>query len=477
LRRRTGLVAWLIVIAAVVAFLLAWQYINYRAASDTLPASMTMANLPVEGKTREQALNQLEVAFATPVEVTYQGERLLLSPDSVELRFDAEKTAANLEAALAARRGFDGFVAYVLRQSPEPEQVPVAVTYSEERLDGFLARVARQYDRPPQAPVPLPDNLIFRAGQPGQELDVEASHTLLAAALLSAVDRQAELVVKSSEAPPLEMGTLDQMIRSLVDDHPHIIPGIFIKDLQTGKELGINDDVAFAGLSVLKVAILEETYRNLDPPLDVDVTDWLSSSLGITSSNFKANLLLRDIIGEGDGYAGAERLTASMNYLGLPNTFMVAPYDAECPYTIPTPANSRTDITTNPDYCMQTTPLDMGLLLEMIYQCSQDGGGALTVAYPGAFTAAECREMIDWMAQNSFDNLIEAELPEGTVVAHKHGFGNEGPHADAGIVFSPGGDFIIVIYLDSPQYLEWAESSDLAAKIAKAAYNYFNPSQ
>ena len=62
-------------------------------------------------------------------------------------------------------------------------------------------------------------------------------------------------------------------------------------------------------------------------------------------------------------------------------------------------------------------------------------------------------------------------------MAQKHGFGNEGPHADAGIVFSPGGDFVIVIYLDSPQYLEWAESSSLAARIAKATYIYCNPTQ
>lgn len=472
--RRTGLIAWLIVIAAVVAFLLAWQYLDYCAASCTLPVDMTMAGLPVEGKTREQALNELEVALVTPVEVIYQGEQLALSPDAVELRFDAEKTAANLEVALTALGGFDGFVAHVLRHPAEPVDVPVAVTYSEERLDGFLARVARQYDRPPQSAVPLPDKLIFRASRPGQELDTEASRPLLAAALVSAADRRAELVVKSSEAPPLEIAALGQMIQSLADDHPHIIPGIFVKDLQTGAELGINDEVAFAGLSVLKVAIMEETYRALDAPFDLEVTDWISESLGETSSNFKANLLLRDIIGEGDGYQGAERLTASMNYLGLPNTFMVAPYDAECPYTIPTPANSRTDITTNPDFCMQTTPMDMGLLLEMIYQCSQ-GGGALMVAYPGAFTAGECSEMIDWMIQNSFDNLIEAELPQGTVVAHKHGFGDGGPHADAGIVFSSGGDFVLIIYLDSPQYLEWEESSALAANIARATYNYFNP--
>jgi hypothetical protein len=435
---------------------------------------MTMTDLSVGGLTRDEAFNGLEVAFAAPVEVIYQGESLTLSPDNVEFRFNIDQTAANLDTALAARSGVDGFIAHVLRRPSNPVAVPVAVTYSEERLDGYLARVARQYDHPPQAPVPLPNNLTFRAGLPGYELDVEASRVVLARALVSTKNRRVELVAQTKDSPPLEIGVLGEMIQSLVDSHPNVIPGIFVKDLETGDELSINADVAFSGLSVLKIAVMEETYRALEAPLNLEVTDWVSDSLGATSSNFKANLLLRDVIGDGSGYQGAENLTASMNYLGLRNTFMVAPYDADCPYSITTPANSRADINTRPDICMQTTPLDIGLLLEMIYQCSQDGG-ALKVAYPDAFTAEECGEMLAWLTRNEFDNLIEAGLPEGTVVAHKHGFGDGGPHADAGIVFSPGGDFVLIVYLDSPQYLEWAESSELVASIARATYNYFNP--
>ena len=151
MQRRTGCIAWLTIVAAIPVLFLAWQYFDFRITNRTLPTGMTMAGLPVEGKTREQALNELEVAFATPVEVIYQGERLSLSPDTVELRFDAEKTMANLESIRAARGGFDGFVAHVLRNPTELVDVTVAVTYSEERLDGFLARVARQYDRPPQS--------------------------------------------------------------------------------------------------------------------------------------------------------------------------------------------------------------------------------------------------------------------------------------------------------------------------------------
>ena len=476
MRRRSGCIAWLTIIAAVSVLFLAWQYFSFRLTSRTLPAGMTMAGLSVEGMTREQALNALEVAFATPVEVIHQEQRRSLSPDSVELRYDAGETMANLDAVLGAREGLDGFVAHVLRRPPGPVDVPVAVSYSEDRLDGFLTRVAKQYDRPPQEFVPLPTSLTFRLGQPGYELDVEASRARLAAALASATDQQVELVVRTEEAVSLDMDLLEQLLQSLLDQHGGLIAGIFVKDLQTGDELEINVEVAFAGLSVLKIAILEETYRFVDLPLDVEITDWLSDTMGVTSSNFKANLLLRDVIGNGDGYQGAENLTASMHYLGLVNTFMATPYDeVVIPPTIVTPANSRTDITTKPDPYMQTTPLDAGLLLEMIYQCSH-GGGALMVAYPGDLAIDECNQMIEWMSTNRIDSLVEAGVPVGTRVAHKHGFTGD-THADAALVFSPGGDFVLVVFLYHPQWLEWEESAPLIADIATATYNYFNPAQ
>jgi beta-lactamase class A len=475
LRGRTGCVVWLVIIVAVATLFLMWQYFGFRLSNRTLPAGMTMAGLSVEGMTREQALNALEVAFATPMEVMYQEHLLSLPSDSVELRHNAEETTANLDAALSVREGLDGFIAHVLRRPPDPIDVPVAVSYSEERLDGFLTRVAEQYDQLPREPVQIPANLTIRPGQPGYELDVEASRARLAAALVSAADRRVELVVRVEEAPPLELDVLSELIQALLDSHEGIIPGVFVKDLQTGDELEINADVAFAGLNVLKIAILEETYRVLDIPLDLEVADWLSDTMGVTSSNPKANLLLRDVIGNGDGYQGAENLTASMHHLGLINTFMAAPYDEDVALTIVTPANSRTDITTEPNSYIQTTSLDIGLLLEMIYQCSL-GGGALTVAYPGAFTVDECNQMIEWMSLNRVDSLTEAGVPVGTKVVHKHSFTGD-THADAALVFSPGGDFVVVVFLYRPQWLEWEESAPLVSDIATVTYNYFNPAQ
>ena len=96
------------------------------------------------------------------------------------------------------------------------------------------------------------------------------------------------------------------------------------------------------------------------------------------------------------------------------------------------------------------------------------------VAYPDDFTADECQQMIEWLTGDRIDSLIEAGVPVGTRIAHKHGFAGD-THADAAIIFSPGGDFVLVIYVYRPEWLEWEESAPYIANIATATYNYFNP--
>jgi beta-lactamase class A len=474
-QRKSGYIAWLTIVIAVIALFLAWQYLGYRLTHRTLPAGTTMAGLSVEDMTREQALNALEVAFATPLTVTYQTHQLSLTPEALELRYDKDKTSANLDAALIAWRSFDGFVSYLLRHPVESREIAVAVSYSEERLTRYLDRVAYRYDGPRQEPVALPAALDFRPGQAGSTLDVAASRARFASALVSADARNVELVVESQDAPQIDIRLLRQLLEARLDDHPGLVPGIFLKDLQTGDEVMINAEVAYAGLSVLKIAVLEEAYRSLDQPPSIETRKLISETM-TESGNFTANLLLRDVIDDGDSYRAVDELTASMKRIGLRNTFMAAPYDEkELAAPIASPANSRTDISTNPDPFIQTTPLDIGLLLEMIYQCSY-GGGTLMLTYPGSLTADECQQMIKWMAQNRTNNLIEAGVPEGTKVAHKHGWISD-THADAGLVFTPGGDYVLVIFLHRPQWLEWEESALLIADISTATYNYFNPSR
>jgi hypothetical protein len=156
---------------------------------------------------------------------------------------------------------------------------------------------------------------------------------------------------------------------------------------------------------------------------------------------------------------------------------MAVPYDASPPpyrqTTYVTPANSRTDIEVELDSTMQSTAEEIGTLLSMIYQCSK-GGGALIAAYPEEITSNECQAIIDLMVLNEEGNLIRFGVPDGTPVSHKHGWA-QGTHADAGIVLSPGGDFVIVEYLHQPgEWLVADVSFPILREIARATYNYFN---
>jgi len=464
-------VVFVLVIAILFAFL--FELNNYTAYRAVLPPGLSLAGLPVGGRSEEEARALLEEAFSTPITLHYRDETVTLSPRKVKFRLRTDAMMEQVRQVTASSDFWQGFLDYLLGNTAESVDIPAQARFDEEAVRQQLLDIAARYDHPLQPPRAVVSSLTYLPGQREQRLDVEASLPLVIAALNSATQREVDLVVKlgDQEPPPIDMTVLQQMLEGRLDNFDGVY-SVYVKDLTTGEELAINAGVAYAGMSILKIAIMVETYRYLDGPPDQDTTKILTETMTL-SGNFTANLLLRYVIGDGDIYQGVRRLNESMRYLGLVNTFMAAPYDEDVlPQHIRTPANSRTDINTHPDPFMQTTPQDMGLLLEMIYQCA-NGGGTLIAAYPDQITPDECRDMLDTMSQNHIGSLIEAGVPEGTRVAHKHGWIGD-THGDAGIVFSPGGDYVLCMYLYHPDWLEWEVSSPIMADLSQAVYRYFN---
>jgi hypothetical protein len=94
--------------------------------------------------------------------------------------------------------------------------------------------------------------------------------------------------------------------------------------------------------------------------------------------------------------------------------------------------------------------------------------------YPGDYTPAECQAILDLMVLNEEGNLIRFGVPDDVPVSHKHGWIPD-THGDAGIVFTPGGDYVIVEYLHLPgQWLQSDISFPILREISRAVYNYFN---
>jgi hypothetical protein len=81
--------------------------------------------------------------------------------------------------------------------------------------------------------------------------------------------------------------------------------------------------------------------------------------------------------------------------------------------------------------------------------------------------------MLEKMQLNELARLLENGLPEGVPFAHKVGWIDD-THGDGGIVFSPGGNYIIVMALYTPEWLEWEESAPLFETVSRQAYAHFN---
>jgi hypothetical protein len=112
----------------------------------------------------------------------------------------------------------------------------------------------------------------------------------------------------------------------------------------------------------------------------------------------------------------------------------------------------------------------------MIDQCSH-GGGALLVVYPTQFSPIECRQMIELLQTNAptdIPALLNSGLPAQAQSAHRPG-GNFDTRGDAALVHSPGGDYILVVFLNTAaQNFDWTVANSIMADLSKATYNYFN---
>jgi beta-lactamase class A len=467
---------FLFVLCIIILLYLLYELSGYLHYKTLVPEGTVVAGLDVSGLTEEEARAKVEAAFSAPVVLYYAGEEIKLHPRRVEYRLNDDALWDELARRRTETSPLKGFGLYLLEQGPPPIEVPVQGRYNEQKLVQFLDGVAQEYDRGMRSPQADLETLSFHPGQPARWLNVEASQPLVAAAINSAGEREVELVVEQGTAPPrADISLLEDLIQRRVAEFPGIV-GVFFKNLESGEELVIHGDVAYAGMSILKVPIMIETYRWLEGEPDEETTKLLRETM-ITSGNFTANLLLRQIgahqAGNDSAYAGIAVLNDSLQRLGMVNTFMATPYDTqEPPPRHVTPANSRTDLSTEPDPYMQTTPFDAGRILEMLYNLSK-GGGTLLAAFPGQLTAEEGQAMIDLMLQNHEAILLEGGLPPDARLAHKHGYVAD-THADAAIVFTPEADFVLVVFIYYEQGWLGQKSLPIFADIARASYNYYH---
>jgi beta-lactamase class A len=480
-------ISLLFIVAAVVLLII--QLVSYSRLRSYYPPGMTIAKIPVGGIDPQSASQRLiQVYNNTPVEIRYGGQIIQMDPSAAGFSINLESMLAAADYERTGSAFWLGFWDYLWNRQSDPAEIPLIATLNQEQLDSYLREeIATRYDQPAIPAQPIAGSAQFQPGIPGQALDIPRAAVLVEDALRSPAIRIVSLTFTNVKPPRPSLENMQIQIQQIVDLAGFDgIVGIYITDLQSGEVLHfiyrdgglvpVNPDLAFTASSTIKIPIMISTYKKAGPTLDEETKNLILDMI-TKSENPQSDLLMSKL----DEFRGPLIVTDTLRQLGIENTFIAGYFFDNAPLleVIRTPANSRTDVTTNPDIYNQVTPSDIGIILEDLYQCSETGGGALVAAFPGKITKDSCREMINFLKQDRIGVLIEAGLPDGTQLAHKHGW-ISGPSgiiqniSDAAIVYSPGGDYVLAIYVYHPVQAIWEPVSEMIAKISEAVYNYFN---
>jgi beta-lactamase class A len=473
-----------------IAFLLAaaglffYELLAYSRDRALLPDQLTIAGISVGNTTQSEARERLLQTFSTPVELFYDDQRILLNPANVGFRLDTDVMLAAAELERTEKSFWTGFWDFLWNRPGEVVRIPLKAEYSNTQIENALRDIAVRYDTPPTVSEPIPGTPNFNPGTPGRVMDIGRGVELVGAIIQSATRRTVNLpIVNEGPAKPT-LDTLEILFKQVIEvaDFNGLVV-LYLTDLRTGdtihfgtqagQEISLEPDIAFSGASINKISILTAFYRYFDEPLDSESARWVEEMIA-ESGNDPSDWLMERI----DRIRGPLVVTETLNELGFENTFIAGYYFPGAPILKPyrTPANQRFDIDTNPDPYTQTTASDISMLLTDIYACER-GGGSLLARFPDEISSAECSRMLDLLSANILGTLIKAGVPEGTRVAHKHGWTSSPLDmlGDAGIVFTPGGDYNLSIFLWNEQPMIWDPTSRLVADLSRAAYNYFNP--
>ena len=216
---------------------------------------------------------------------------------------------------------------------------------------------------------------------------------------------------------------------------------VYVQDLSTGKEIVMNDRKVYAA-SEIKLFAMAAAYQQVEDgklalvSVEDDVEIMISES-----DNYRFNRILEKIgLKEINKWCKANGYDETEQHHGL------------------APASNYSDSLRNGKGENKTSVNDLGKLLASIYrkEC----------------VSADCSEkMLQALMDQQKRDKIPAGLPKVVKVANKTGETEDENH-DAAIVFSEGGDYILVITVVNPTFA-W-DMNDQLAEVSETVYDYFN---
>jgi beta-lactamase class A len=460
---------------------------GYKAGSDLFPAGSSIADIPVGGLDRDQARQRLIEAYAVPVELHCGGSVFQANPSDLGFSLELDKMFSTADQPQTAFT-WQAYWNYLRGSSPAALHIPLDSSVDQAKLRAYLTtQVLPRCSLAPTAAHPYPGKLDFVPGAGGSTLDIETSLALIQNAMLSLDQRSVSLPSSNLPALPATMQNLEIFLEQTIRlTSFNGVAGVYLSDLQSGEEFTFvlnhgsevdnPQDVSFTGASTIKIPIMISVMRRVAETPDAATVNRLEQMIA-HSNNDASDWLMKNLL---DPVRGPLKVTEDMHTLGLRNTFLAGFFALHSPllerYT--TPGNTRTDLNNDPDLYNQVNPSEIGHLLKYIYQCAEQGQGELIKTFPGEITQSKCQVMVKYLKMDRMPYMIQYGLPDGTVIAHKHGWVSDERNvihdmSDAAIVYTPNGDYVLTIYLYKPDLLVFDDGNKLVGDLSRVVYNYF----
>ncbi|RPI87890.1 MAG: hypothetical protein EHM41_03290, partial [Chloroflexi bacterium] len=268
-RRKFSPLRWLslaLTLISITLFIL--QLIRFSRLWANFPSGLTMAGIPVGQLDRQLAAQRLLEVYSLPVELHYSGQVIQLDPSVVAFELDLDSMLAAAELERVKKPFWNAFWEYLWGIPSTTGNVPLRITYSEQRLRDYLINeVAARYDRPPTAAVPVPGTVNFTPGEQGTVLDVDRAVQLIDTALRSTSSRVIDLPLMTSDPERPDFRNLEILLRQILEVSGYDgVVGIYLHDLQNAQEINLNlngqlpvttpPEIAFTASSTIKIPIM-----------------------------------------------------------------------------------------------------------------------------------------------------------------------------------------------------------------------------
>ncbi len=441
----------------------------------TLAAGVDIGNLTTD--MANEKLHKELPAFERPLELYVGQEHITLYPDDIGLQLDVDNLL--IEAYLEAARNEAADIQQKIK-------LPLEITYDEQQLQTTIKAFADEVIIPAELGSITTTDTISRSFTyfPGRVINVEkALYQVQERLRVPYKSRRIALELRDDYSIPGPIAGLEQIAQQVQDmaQSWYGVLGFYVYDIESGKSIGYHENTVFSGASVMKAAILLQAYISL-PEFTEEQSQWIHNMIAY-SDNLAANYVLAAAAsGEGteDALTGVYQMNETLEKMGLQHTYQYMPYESH-EYLVllrgieikQGPPEEGEPPYTDADISLRTTPAEISQVFLTIDQCSK-GSGYLLETYTQTLTLERCQDMLDVLAQNEDTRRIRAGIPPHVRVEHKSGWIND-MEADVGIVRSPGGDFILAVFLYQQEGINTYSASETIANFARMVYTAYNP--